>query len=61
MRDVKATTCYFTRDEKRTIDEIADSTERPASKVVQFAVRVFARIYSEDPKRAMELARPPGD
>lgn len=57
MRDVKQTTCYFTKEEQREIERIADATERPNTKVVQFAVRVFTRLFDEDPRKAMELAQ----
>jgi hypothetical protein len=55
--DIQATTCYFTRQERRAIERIAEATERHNSKIVQFAVRVFEQMFSEDPKRAMELAQ----
>lgn len=57
MKDVQPITCYFTPGEKRAIVRIAAATERPMSKVIQFAVRVFEKMYSADPKRALELAR----
>lgn len=59
MKEVKPLPCYFTRDERREIEAIADSTERPQTKVVQFAVRVFSQIYRENPERALALAQSP--
>lgn len=55
-REVEATTCYFTREERRVIERIADATEHHNSKIVQFSVRVFSHLFSEDPKKAMDLA-----
>lgn len=57
MKATKPTSCYFTGEERREIERIADATERTNSKVIQFAVRAFARLFDEDPKRAMELAQ----
>jgi hypothetical protein len=59
MPDVKPTTCYFTKDEVRDIGRMADEMERSQSKVVQFAVRVFRRLYEQDPKKAVEMAQKP--
>lgn len=57
MKQTEATTCYFTREELRALDQIADRTERPRSKVVQFAVRAFERLFNENPDKALTLAR----
>ena len=57
MKDAAGTTCYLTAAEKRALAHIAEATGRSRSKVIQFAVRVFEKIYREDPKRALELAR----
>lgn len=58
MKPAVPTTCYFRDEEKRLIGEIAEREERPQTKVVQFAVRAFARLYKQDRERAMELAQP---
>lgn len=57
MKQTEGTTCYFTRDELRAIEQIADRMERPRSKVVQFAVRVFEHLWKENPSRALEIAQ----
>lgn len=57
MKQTEATTCYFTRDELRAIEQIADRMERPRSKVVQFAVRVFEHLWKENPSKALEIAQ----
>jgi hypothetical protein len=57
MKGFLTTTCYFTAAERRALAQIAQATGRSRWKVVQFAVRVFEKIYREDPQRALELAR----
>lgn len=57
MKKVKAKTCYFTPEEEREIEEMSDKEERPASQIVQFAVRAFRTIYKEDRGRALQLAQ----
>jgi hypothetical protein len=58
MKDVEAMTCYLTPSERRRVESIADREERPVSKIVQFAVRAFERLYEENPDKALELAQP---
>lgn len=57
MRSTSPTSCYFTAEEKRRIQEIAECEERPQAKIVQFAVRAFSALYKSDPDRARELAK----
>jgi hypothetical protein len=58
MRDVRPTTCYFTKEELREIGREADAEERASSKIVQFAVRVYLRMKKDDPNRVEELSQP---
>jgi hypothetical protein len=53
-------TCYFTREELRLVQEIADREERAQAKIVQFAVRAFAHLYRADPEKARQLAQTAG-
>lgn len=57
MRSKSATSCYFTPEERRAIERIADSEERDNSQIVRFAVRVFDAMYAEDRVRALDLAQ----
>jgi hypothetical protein len=50
-------TCYFTKEELRSVQEIADREERAQAKIVQFAVRAFAHLYKTDPEKARQLAQ----
>jgi len=52
-------TCYFTKEELRAVQEIADREERGQAKIVQFAVRTFANLYRTDPDKARQLAQSP--
>ena len=56
MKGTRPTSCYFTPDEKRTIQDIAEREERPQAKIVQFAVRAFATLYKQDPVKARQMA-----
>jgi predicted transcriptional regulator len=58
-RPMRATSCYFTPDERRVIQEIAEREERPQTRIVQFAVRAYANLYRVDPAKARELAQQP--
>lgn len=50
-------TCYLSPDERRAIDELAGQEERPASQVVQFAIRAFRALYRQDRDKALQLAQ----
>jgi hypothetical protein len=57
MKKVKPRTCYFTPEEDRELAKIADREERPATRIVQFALRAFCNMYKEDRGRALQLAQ----
>jgi hypothetical protein len=57
-RKSDALSCYFDAEERRFIETVADEEERPQTKIVQFAVRVFKALRAEDREKAMKLAQP---
>lgn len=59
-RATEQVSCYFTAEERRDLEEIADREERRLSKIVQFAVRTFRQQYRENREKAMQLAQQPG-
>lgn len=58
QKEKKQMSCYFTAEERRVIEQLADRLERKDSQVVQFGVRMLHRFLKQNPDEALKLTQP---